>query len=124
MDLSSAGSFVLDEPAAAGQGFWFTPIPAQNRVVGSWYTYTADGSPTWFTFQSENAGFDGVTATTTLYQSTGATEHAAQMNVPVGTIDFNVVDCSLIEATVTMGAIVTHYDGVRLTSTALCPPLY
>ncbi len=105
-----------------GQGFWFTPIPAQNRAVGAWYTYNADGSPMWFTFESEAGGFDGMTATTTLYQSSGMTANDMQMTMPVGTIDFNVIDCGLIEATVTVGESVTDYDGLRLTQSASCAP--
>ena len=121
VDQSTNGSYMLD--GFDGQGFWFTPIPSQNRVVGSWYTYNTDGSPMWFTFQSEYGGFDGMTATTTLYQSTGVTADAMQMTVPVGTIDFNVIDCSLIEATVMVGDSMTDYDGLRLTESASCPPL-
>jgi hypothetical protein len=128
---STNGAYALD--GMPGQGFWFTPIPAQNRVVGSWYTYNSDGSATWFTFDSCTSGdegecttpgaFDGMSAATTLYQSTGMTEMGdMQMTMPVGTIDFNVIDCSLIEATVSIGESVTDYDGIRLTTSASCPP--
>ncbi len=120
VNQSTNGSYLLD--GFDGQGFWFTPIPAQNRAVGAWYTYNADGSPMWFTFQSEAGGFDGVTATTTLYQSSGMTADDMQMTMPVGTIDFNVIDCGLIEATVTVGDSVTDYDGLRLTQSASCAP--
>ena len=120
VDQSTNGSYMLD--GFDGQGFWFTPIPAQNRVVGAWYTYNADGSPMWFTFQSEYGGFDGMTATTTLYQSTGATADSMQMTEPVGTIEFDVFDCSLIEATVMVGDSMTKYFGLRLTESASCPP--
>lgn len=127
---STNGSYALE--GMPGQGFWFTPIPSQNRVVGSWYTYNEDGSATWFTFDSCNGvgggdcptpgGFDGMSAMTTLYQSTGMTGMADQMTVPVGTIDFTVIDCSLIEATVTIGASMADFDGIRLTPSASCPP--
>lgn len=133
VDDSTNGSYMLD--GMDGQGFWFTPIPAQNRVVGSWYTYNADGSATWFTFDSCNGDgvvigdcptpgeFDGIGAMTTLYQSTGMTDMGdMQMTAPVGTIEFNVVDCSLIEAVVSVGETVTDYDGIRLTTSASCPP--
>jgi hypothetical protein len=131
VDNSTNGAYMLD--GMAGQGFWFTPIPAQNRVVGSWYTYNADGTPLWFTFDSCNGQvdgecptpgeFDGLMATTTLYQSTGSTmDGGMQMTVPVGTIDFEVIDCLLIKATVSVGQSVTDYDGIRLTPSASCPP--
>jgi hypothetical protein len=121
VNQSTNGSYLLD--GFDGQGFWFTPIPSQNRAVGAWYTYNADGSPMWFTFESAAGGFDGMTATTTLYQSSGMTQDAMQMTDPIGTIDFNVIDCGLIEATVTVGDSVTDYDGLRLTESASCPPL-
>ena len=73
---------------------------------------------------STPGGFDGMTALTTLYQSSGETSNAMQMTVPVGTIEFNVIDCGLIEATVTVGDSVTMYDGVRITPSASCPPLF
>ena len=130
---STAGAYELD--GFDGQGFWMTPIPAQNRIVGSWYTYTSEGAPLWFTFDScladEDAmpgecstpgGFDGMSALTTLYQSSGETNSAMQMTVPVGTIEFNVIGCELIEAIVTVGESVTMYDGVRITPSASCPP--
>jgi hypothetical protein len=121
VDNSTNGSYMLD--GFAGQGFWFTPIPAQNRVVGSWYTYNADGTPMWFTFESEPGEFDGMMASTTLYQSNGETpDGGMQDTMPVGTIDFNVVDCYLIEATVTVGDSMTDYDGIRMTQSASCPP--
>ena len=122
VDQSTNGSYLLD--GYDGQGFWFTPIPAQNRVVGSWYTYNADGTPMWFTFSSEAGAFDGMTASTTLYQSFGETpDGGMQETMPIGTIDFNVVDCGMIEATVTVGDSMTDYDGLRLTESASCPPL-
>ena len=133
VDNSTNGAFDLD--GLAGEGFFLVPIPAQNRLVGSWYTYTGDGSgaPMWFTFDScagDGTGvcmapgaFDGVTAMTTLYQSTGATDSGdMQKTVPVGTIEFNVVSCDLIETTVTIGESVAMYDGVRITPSASCAP--
>lgn len=98
-------------------------------MVGSWYTYNADASATWFTFDSCNGlgdgdcptpgEFDGMSAMTTLYQSTGMTDMGdMQMTVPVGTIEFTVINCSLIEAVVNVGESVTDYDGLRLTPSA------
>lgn len=120
VDDSTNGAYALD--GLDGQGFWFTPIPAQNRAVGAWYTYGADGSPIWFTFESEPGDFDGMHAMTTLYQSMGPTMNDMQMTEPVGTIEFDVIDCSLMETTVTIGDSVTMIDGLRLTPSASCPP--
>lgn len=130
VDQTVSGAYALD--GFDGEGFFLTPIPSQNRLVGSWYTYNADGSAQWFTFDSclddmdgcsTPGGFDGTSAITTLYQSTGATSGGdMQMTVPVGTIEFNVIRCDLIGTAVTVGGNVTYYDGVRLTPSALCPP--
>jgi len=129
VDQTVSGSYQLD--GFDGEGFFLTPIPAQNRLVGSWYTYNADGSAQWFTFDScledtngcsTPGGFDGTSALTTLYQSTGAGQGGMQMTVPVGTIEFNVIECDLIETTVTVGNSVSFYDGIRLTPSALCAP--
>jgi hypothetical protein len=130
VDQTVSGAFKLD--GFDGEGFFLTPVPSQNRLTGSWYTYNADGSAQWFTFDSclddtngcsTPGGFDGTSALTTLYQSTGATPGGdMQMTVPVGTIEFNVVSCDLIGTTVTVGESVAFFDGVRLTPSALCPP--
>ena len=45
-----------------------------------------------------------------------------QMTTPVGTIVFNVIDCKMIEAVVSVGESVADYVGIRLTPSALCPP--
>lgn len=126
VDSSANGAFALD--GFPNEGFFLVPLPAQNRLVGSWYTYDSEGAPLWFTFDSCSAdaegcstpgAFDGMTAMTTLYQSTGGNMN---MTVPVGTIEFNVVDCGLVETTVTVGQSVTNYDGLRVTPSALCAP--
>lgn len=126
VDNSVNGAFGLDGSQA--EGFFLMPIPAQNRLVGSWYTFNGDGEPTWFTFDSclsdlegcsTPGAFDGVTALTTLYQSA---DGMPQTTVPVGTVEFNVVSCDLVEATVTIGENVTMYDGIRVTPSVFCTP--
>jgi len=114
---SSNGAFELD--GFRNQGFFLVPIPAENRLVGSWYTFSSNGSPSWFTFDSTPGGFDGMTAMTTLYQSNGG---LYPRTVPVGTIEFDVVSCDLVETTVTIGESITMYDGVRITPSASCTP--
>ena len=126
VDNSANGAFKLD--GFDGQGFFAVPIPAENRLVGSWYTYTSEGAPLWFTFDSclsdtegcsTPGAFDGMSALTTLYLSEGGD---MQKTEPVGTIMFDVVSCDLIETTVTVGDSVTMYDGVRITPSAFCAP--
>lgn len=117
------GAFSLD--GFDGEGFFLIPIPAKNRLVGSWNTYADDhaGTPIWFTFDSKSGGFDGMSATAVLFRSTGPTsEGGMQMNNAVGTIEFNVINCALVEATVSIGASVMTYDGLRITPSAACAP--
>lgn len=128
VDNSVNGAFGLE--GTINEGFFLVPIPAQNRLIGSWYTFDGDGLPAWYTFDSclsddmgcsTPGGFDGTSALTTLYQSTGGSMPAT---VPVGTVEFNVVDCDLIETTVTVGQDVTMIDGIRITpsTSASCAP--
>lgn len=126
VDNSTNGAFALE--GTVNEGFFLVPIPAENRLVGSWYTFAADGSPAWYTFDSclsvemgcsTPGGFDGMSAMTTLYQSTGGD---MPMTAPVGTVEFNVVSCDLIETTVTVGDSVTMVDGMRITPSASCSP--
>jgi hypothetical protein len=122
LDESANGIFKLE--GFDGEGFYFVPIPKTNRVVGSWYTYNARqfGAPIWYTFESEPGDFDGVTATTTLYLSSGANALGdPQSTNPIGQIMFEVIDCSTIMATVSIdGGSSTDYTGVRLNPTAAC----
>lgn len=126
VDNSTNGAFALE--GTVNEGFFLVPIPAENRLVGSWYTFSADGAPAWYTFDSclsDDMGcstpgaFDGTSALTTLYQSTGGD---MPMTVPVGTVEFNVISCDLIETTVTVGTDVTMIDGSRITPSASCAP--
>jgi hypothetical protein len=100
----------------SGTGYVFQPMPSQNRVVGTWYTYDMDGNPTFLTFDScegtpdEMGGFecstpgafDGVTATTNLYSHSGGgpAETDEVMTVKVGEIDFEILGCNDAIATV------------------------
>ena len=126
VDNSTNGAFALE--GTVNEGFFLVPIPAQNRLIGSWYTFDGDGLPAWYTFDSclsDDMGcstpgaFDGTSALTTLYQSTGG---MMPTTVPVGTVEFNVIDCDLIETIVTVGQDVTMVDGIRITPSASCAP--
>jgi hypothetical protein len=124
VDDSANGIFKLD--GLDGEGFYFVPIPKTNRVVGSWYTYDFSqfGAPIWYTFESEPGDFDGVTGTTTLYLSSGASALGdPQSTDPIGSIDFEVIDCTMILATVSIdGGGVSEFTGVRLNPSAACTP--
>ena len=104
----------------SGTGYHFVPMPAQNRVVGTWFTYDIDGNPTFYTFQSEPADFDGEMATTALYASSGGGNSEDDMveTIQIGEIDFELADCNNAMATVRVdGEVPAEFTAVNLTST-------
>lgn len=135
VDDSVTGAFQLADDMGMpldGEGAVLLPLPGQNRLVGTWYTYGADGATAWFTFDSclddtmgcsTPGGFDGMTATTTLYASTGETMMDPQQTMPAGTIHFDVIDCGLVMAEVTVGENPpVDFELQRMTPSAPCSP--
>ena len=135
VDDSVSGAFQLSDDmgmALHGEGAVLLPLPGQNRLVGTWYTYGMDGAPAWFTFDSclddtmgcsTPGGFDGMSALTTLYASTGETMMDPQQTVPAGTIQFDVIDCGLVMAEVTVGENPpVDFELQRMTPSASCSP--
>ncbi len=117
----------------SGQGFILQPIPSQNRLVGTWYTYDALGNPVFLTFDScqddtaedgsfecsTPGAFDGVTAETALFLSTGggSQEGLEVLTERVGTIEFEILGCKDAMAIVTLdGGSPEMYTGTRLTN--------
>jgi len=134
VDNSTNGMWGINE--GTGTGFIFMPMPLENRAVGSWYTYDADGNPIFFTFDSCLAptgdesstecttpgGFDGEMATTTLYLNTGGGPSEDDMvdTAKVGEIDFEFMGCLYAMATVRLdGAEPEMYTAANLTA-AFC----
>lgn len=102
------------------QGFNFTPIASQNRLVGNWFVYDENGEPTWLHFDSDGGGFDGEMAETTLYRTAGMGD--VPETEAIGTIIFGVQDCRTIMAEVTVGTDdPVMYQGSRLSPNAVCP---
>ena len=134
VDNRSNGMWEIVE--GSGTGFVFQPIPLQNRVVGTWYTYDMDGNPTFLTFDSCDSmtddmgtvcmnpgGFDGVMATTALYTSTGGgpNEDDVVTTTKVGEIDFEILNCNESTATVRLdGSDPVTYNGRQLTRPFPC----
>jgi hypothetical protein len=132
VDNRSNGMWEIVE--GSGTGFVFQPMPSQNRVVGTWYTYDMDGNPTFLTFdscQSEPGegvcavpgGFDGMTAVTALYASSGGgpNEDDVVETTQVGEIEFEILNCNEAIATVTLdGADPVDYNARQLTRPFPC----
>ncbi|HEX6832275.1 MAG TPA: DUF4397 domain-containing protein [Rudaea sp.] len=115
VDRSVAGAWY--NPATSGQGFTFVPVPSQNRLWGTWYTYDADGkSQVWYsldtlgtpgttnadrpgTFDNKHAVF-AVTKTTGGVFNTGA----PVTSVPAGELDVTFNDCNAASATYINGS--------------------
>lgn len=121
----------------SGTGFVFQPMPAQNRVVGTWYTYDEMGNPLFLTFDScledtnsmgdfecsTPGGFDGVTATTSLYLHSGGGpgEDDVVESLKLGEIDFEILGCNDAMATVRIeGSAPAMYTAKQLTRPFPC----
>jgi hypothetical protein len=50
VDTSVSGFWTVDE--AALEGFNLTPMPSQDRLLGTWFKHAADGSPRWYVLDS------------------------------------------------------------------------
>jgi hypothetical protein len=121
-------------PADAGTGFILQPMPSQNRLVGTWYTYDAEGNPQFLTFDScmgpagtdecpMAGGFDGMMATTALYVSdrVDVADGEPVNTVQVGEIAFDIMSCDEATATVTLeGADPVEFSATRLTGPFPC----
>jgi hypothetical protein len=120
-----------------GVGFILQPMPAQNRLVGTWYQYDDMGNPTFFTFdscleESNDMGefecstpgaFDGVMATTALTLNTGGGtgEGAMAERQKIGEIDFDILGCNDATATVRLdGAEPAMFTAKQLTRPFPC----
>ncbi len=103
VDNSANGWWGVQE--GSGVGFILQPIPSENRLVGTWYTYNSSGAPIFSTYDSEAGGFDGTMAETTLYLSTdgGTDEGDIVETEEVGTVEFEVLGCFDAMATVRIG---------------------
>jgi hypothetical protein len=120
-----------------GVGFILQPMPAQNRLVGTWYQYDEMGNPTFFTFDScleetndmgefecsTPGAFDGMTATTALTLTTGGGtgEGTAAERTKIGEIDFEILGCEDAMATVRLdGADPAMFTAKQLTRPFPC----
>ena len=135
VDNRSNGMWEIIE--GSGTGFVFQPMPSQNRVVGTWYTYNDMGDPIFFTFDScadeanddgvyectNKGAFDGVEATTSLFLHTGGgpSEDAVLETEKIGEIDFEILGCDDATATVRLdGAEPQLFTAKQLTRPFPC----
>lgn len=121
--------------AGGNEGFILQPIPAQNRLVGTAYTYdpAGSGAPLWVTFDScqqeldadcaVEGAFDGRTATANVFAFSGGVPGGGEAvsGAVVGTVAFEFIDCDTAIAALELadGTAVT-WDLERLTPTFEC----
>jgi len=111
VDSSVSGHWFT--PEFSGQGFAFTPKPDENRLLGSWYAFDAQGNRVWFTLDSAGersgaaaagGGFDNDRAVLTVLQTNGGRFLAPDpvTTVPVGTLRLDFADCLTASAEVAL----------------------
>ncbi len=121
VDNSANGWWGVQE--GSGVGFILQPLPSQNRLVGTWYSYNASGSPFFYTYDSGAGAFDGVMAETTLYISSGGgTADGLEVETrAVGTIEFELLGCFDAMATVRIeNSAAKMYTAKRLVAPLGC----
>jgi hypothetical protein len=122
---------------AAGEGLLLQPMPDQQRLVGTIYTYAADGSgqQRWYVIEScrpdesgsdvcpDQAGFDGRQGQATVFAADGSSlggDEPSTLSV-VGWIELEFVNCDQGTAHLSLddGSSV-HWELARLTQTVPC----
>lgn len=118
--IGARGNGLWYDPATDGQGLAFYTVPAQNRIVGTWYAYGAGGSQRWFTVDSTS--FDGRIANFTVRDSTGGVLGGAQRPTltAVGTASLSITDCSRATFQWTIGSSTGTYNLTNLAPIAGC----
>lgn len=135
VDNSANGWWEILE--GSGQGFILQPMPSQDRLVGTWYTYDEEGAPLFLTFDScqiqpgdqlgqpcsTPGAFDGTMAETTLFLNTGggSEEDMEVLTERIGTIEFDIYGCVDARAIVTLdGGEPEEFNAKRLTQPLPC----
>lgn len=119
------------DPAISGQGISLFTVPAQNRIVGTWYTYAASGgAQNWYTLDtscvggatSPDCGFDGNRAAFVVRSFTGGTlgqpGGIAATNAGSAVLTFS--SCTAGTLTWTIGSRSGTYQLANLTPVAGC----
>ena len=110
VDFSVGGHWF--EAGKAGQGIDFLPIPRENRLLATWYTFAADGSgPRWYIMDTcrsavgatscpQAGAFNGQSAQMSIYEATGGRLNTAGgvTTREVGVFNVNFTDCKAATA--------------------------
>lgn len=131
VDVSVSGHWFT--PEFSGQGFAFTPKPDENRLLGSWYAFDANGNKIWFTLDSAAAGlgtaaatgggFNNRSAELAVLSTTGGRFLAADrvQTSQVGRVRVDFADCRTAVAEIRLdGQPVRSIPLVNLTPSGIC----
>ena len=123
------------EASKAGQGIDFLPIPRENRLLATWYTFAADGSgPRWYIMDScrsavgssvcsQAGAFNGQSAQLSIYEATGGRLNTAGgvTSRELGVFNVNFADCKNATANFQFTGAGAASGTMNLTSLILGP---
>lgn len=131
VDLSVNGMWYT--PEFSGQGFVFTPRPGENRLVGSWYAFDANGGKIWFTLDSAavslgtaavtGGGFNGRSAELAVLNTTGGRFLAPNpvQTAPIGRVRIDFADCNTAVAEILLdGQPARSIPLLNITPSGIC----
>jgi hypothetical protein len=118
-------------PAVPGQGIGIHPVPAQDRLFATWYTFGDNGSQAWYaldtcvtpgTIACNTNGFDGEVATFGVAAVTGGSFNVAggTSTRAAGSLVVEFLTCSTATATYEVDGRTGSFDLVNLTPLASC----
>lgn len=119
-------------PLTPGQGIGIHPVPDQDRIFATWYTFGEAGAPVWYaldtcatpgSLECNTVGFDGDTATFSVASSTGGTfnEPGGIESEAIGELTIEFTSCTTASATYSLnGSRTGSFDLVNLTPVDSC----
>jgi len=117
---------------APGQGLGIHPLPLQNRLFATWYSYGPGGEPTWFELDTcatpgstscNTIGFDGETAVFAVARASGGSFNApgGVSRQPAGRLTIEFLSCREARAQYDLGVGNTgSFDLINLAPLADC----
>lgn len=117
-------------PETPGQGLGIHPVPSQNRLFATWYTFD-DGVPVWYALdtcatpgsvQCNTVGFDGETAVFSIAQVTGGSfnEPGGTQTTAVGSLTVEFTSCTTANASFELNDSSGSFELFNLTPLISC----